>query len=169
MSKKEQIKDEKKEDKKNVKDEKDILIESLTNQVKELNDKNMRVQAEMINTIRRKDEELNRMLKYASEDIIKELLVVLDNFERALNTPDVTENSYMKGMQMIYENIVRILISNDVKELDCLGKEFNADYMAAVMKEKKEGAKENEVIEVLQKGYTYKDKIIRPAMVKVNG
>ena len=150
-----------------TKDEKDVLIENLTNQVKELTDKNMRVQAEMINTIRRKDEELNRMLKYASEDIIKELLVVLDNFERALKTD--SDSSYMQGMKMIYDSIVRILISNEVKELDCLGKEFNADYMAAVMKEKKEGAKENEVIEVLQKGYTYKDKIIRPAMVKVNG
>ena len=162
MSKKEQVEEIKEE-----KNEKDVLVENLTNQVKELTDKNMRVQAEMINTIRRKDEELNRILKYANEDIIKELLVVLDNFERALASD--SESSYMQGMKMIYENIVRILVSNEVKELDCLGKEFNADYMAAVMKEKKEGAKENEVIEVLQKGYMYKDKVIRPAMVKVNG
>lgn len=167
MSKKEEKKVENIEGTKN---EKDLLIENLTNQVKELTDKNMRVQAEMINTIRRKDEELNRMLKYASEDIIKELLIVIDNFERALNV-EVNEelSNYMQGMKMIYDNILRILTSNEVKEIDCLGKEFNADYMAAVMKEKKEGVKENEVIEVLQKGYTYKDKIIRPAMVKVNG
>lgn len=173
----EEIKEDIKEESKTKKEDKkinelNIQIESLTNQVKELEDKNMRISAEMINTLRRKEEETNRLLKYASEDIIKELLVVCDNFERALILDGNNENSevsnFLQGMQMIYNNIVKILNNNEVKEIEALGKEFDAEFHQAVMTDHVEGKGVNEVIEVMQKGYTYKDKVIRPAMVKVN-
>ena len=132
--------------------------------------KNMRIAAEMVNTLRRKDEETNRLLKYSNESLITELLPVIDNFERALNV-DATSNdveSYQKGMTMIYNSLKNILEKFEVKEIEAIDKEFDPSYHQAVMQEEKEGTKENIVIEVLQKGYTYKDKVIRPAMVKVS-
>ena len=130
----------------------------------------MRIAAEMVNTLRRKDEETNRLLKYSNESLITELLPVIDNFERALNV-DATSNdieSYQKGMTMIYNSLKNILEKFEVKEIEAIDKEFDPSYHQAVMQEEKEGTKENIVIEVLQKGYTYKDKVIRPAMVKVS-
>ena len=142
-------------------------IEELTNQVNELTDKNMRVQAEMINSLRRKDEENSRILRYKNEDILKELLIVCDNFERALLN-EKKDNNYSKGIEMIYNSIKKILLDNEVKEIDSLNKEFDPTFHQAVMEEEKEGFDSNIVIEVMQKGYTYKDKVIRPAMVKVS-
>lgn len=172
-NKNEEIKEEKKaeepkEHKKEHKKEK--KLEELQNEVNTLKDKNMRIAAEMVNTLRRKDEETNRLLKYSNESLITELLPVIDNFERALNV-DATSNdieSYQKGMTMIYNSLKNILEKFEVKEIEAIDKEFDPSFHQAVMQEEKEGTKENIVIEVLQKGYTYKDKVIRPAMVKVS-
>ena len=172
-NKNEEIKEEKKaEEPKEHKKEhkKDKKYEELQNEVNTLKDKNMRIAAEMVNTLRRKDEETNRLLKYSNESLITELLPVIDNFERALNV-DVTSTdveSYQKGMTMIYNSLKNILEKFEVKEIEAIDKEFDPSYHQAVMQEEKEGTKENIVIEVLQKGYTYKDKVIRPAMVKVS-
>lgn len=172
-NKNEEIKEEKKaEEPKEHKKEhkKDKKLEELQNEVNTLKDKNMRIAAEMVNTLRRKDEETNRLLKYSNESLITELLPVIDNFERALNV-DVTSTdveSYQKGMTMIYNSLKNILEKFEVKEIEAIDKEFDPSYHQAVMQEEKEGTKENIVIEVLQKGYTYKDKVIRPSMVKVS-
>ena len=172
-NKNEEIKEEKKaEEPKEHKKEhkKDKKLEELQNEVNTLKDKNMRTAAEMVNTLRRKDEETNRLLKYSNESLITELLPVIDNFERALNV-DATSNdieSYQKGMTMIYNSLKNILEKFEVKEIEAIDKEFDPSFHQAVMQEEKEGTKENIVIEVLQKGYTYKDKVIRPAMVKVS-
>lgn len=172
-NKNEEIKEEKKaEETKEHKKEhkKDKKYEELQNEVNTLKDKNMRIAAEMVNTLRRKDEETNRLLKYSNESLITELLPVIDNFERALNV-DATSNdieSYQKGMTMIYNSLKNILEKFEVKEIEAIDKEFDPSFHQAVMQEEKEGTKENIVIEVLQKGYTYKDKVIRPAMVKVS-
>lgn len=166
--KKEKKAEEPKEHKKEHK--KDKKLEELQNEVNTLKDKNMRIAAEMVNTLRRKDEETNRLLKYSNESLITELLPVIDNFERALNV-DATSNdieSYQKGMTMIYNSLKNILEKFEVKEIEAIDKEFDPSFHQAVMQEEKEGTKENIVIEVLQKGYTYKDKVIRPAMVKVS-
>lgn len=172
-NKNEEIKEEKKaEEPKEHKKEhkKDKKLEELQNEVNTLKDKNMRITAEMVNTLRRKDEETNRLLKYSNESLITELLPVIDNFERALNVDAKTVDveSYQKGMTMIYNSLKNILEKFEVKEIEAIDKEFDPSYHQAVMQEEKEGTKENIVIEVLQKGYTYKDKVIRPAMVKVS-
>ena len=172
-NKNEKIKEEKKaEEPKEHKKEhkKDKKLEELQNEVNTLKDKNMRIAAEMVNTLRRKDEETNRLLKYSNESLITELLPVIDNFERALNVDAKTTDieSYQKGMTMIYNSLKNILEKFEVKEIEAIDKEFDPSYHQAVMQEEKEGTKENIVIEVLQKGYTYKDKVIRPAMVKVS-
>lgn len=172
-NKNEEIKEEKKaEEPKEHKKEhkKDKKLEELQNEINTLKDKNMRITAEMVNTLRRKDEETNRLLKYSNESLITELLPVIDNFERALNVDAKTVDveSYQKGMTMIYNSLKNILEKFEVKEIEAIDKEFDPSYHQAVMQEEKEGTKENIVIEVLQKGYTYKDKVIRPAMVKVS-
>ena len=172
-NKNEEIKEEKKaEEPKEHKKEhkKDKKLEELQNEVNTLKDKNMRIAAEMVNTLRRKDEETNRLLKYSNESLITELLPVIDNFERALNVDAKTTDieSYQKGMAMIYNSLKNILEKFEVKEIEAIDKEFDPSFHQAVMQEEKEGTKENIVIEVLQKGYTYKDKVIRPAMVKVS-
>ena len=172
-NKNEEIKEEKKaEEPKEHKKEhkKDKKLEELQNEVNTLKDKNMRIAAEMVNTLRRKDEETNRLLKYSNESLITELLPVIDNFERALNVDAASNDieSYQKGMTMIYNSLKNILEKFEVKEIKAIDKEFDPSFHQAVMQEEKEGTKENIVIEVLQKGYTYKDKVIRPAMVKVS-
>lgn len=172
-NKNEEIKEEKKaEEPKEHKKEhkKDKKLEELQNEINTLKDKNMRIAAEMVNTLRRKDEETTRLLKYSNESLITELLPVIDNFERALNVDAKTTDieSYQKGMAMIYNSLKNILEKFEVKEIEAIDKEFDPSYHQAVMQEEKEGTKENIVIEVLQKGYTYKDKVIRPAMVKVS-
>ena len=172
-NKNEEIKEEKKaEETKEHKKEhkKDKKYEELQNEVNTLKDKNMRIAAEMVNTLRRKDEATHRLLKYSNESLITELLPVIDNFERALNVDAKTTDieSYQKGMTMIYNSLKNILEKFEVKEIEAIDKEFDPSYHQAVMQEEKEGTKENIVIEVLQKGYTYKDKVIRPAMVKVS-
>ncbi len=168
----EEIKEEPKKEKKEKKDsKKNKQIEELQNEINSLKDKNMRVTAEMVNTLRRKDEEMSRIMKYSNESLILELLPVIDNFERALSTNNNLSDeviNYQKGINMIYNNIKNILDKFEVKEIDALGKEFDPSYHQAVMQEEKKDTPSNIVIEVMQKGYTYKDKVIRPVMVKVS-
>ena len=161
---------ENKKEKKDHKSKEKKLIEELQNQVAILNDKNMRVTAEMLNTVRRKDEEVQRLLKYSNEGLILEILPIIDNFERALSIKIENEDiiNYQKGMKMIYDSLVNVLTKFEVKEIDCLNKEFDPTYHQAVMTEEKEGTNPGIIIEVMQKGYIYKDKVIRPAMVKVS-
>lgn len=166
----EEVKEEKKESKKEKKNKYIEEIKLLEEKVKELEDKNIRVTAEMVNSLRRKEEENNRLMKYASESLILDILSTIDNFERALSvkSDNADIENYQKGFDMIYQNLVNTLNKYEVKEIECLGQEFDPTYHQAVMTEHVDGKKENEIIEVLQKGYTYKDKVIRPAMVKVN-
>ena len=169
----ETIGEEKKKEEKPKKEKKNKdkeLINELQNKIKELEDKNIRVTAEMVNSLRRKEEENTRLMKYASESLILDLLTTIDNFERALSVTSENQDiqNYQKGFNMIHDNLINTLNKYEVKEIECLGLEFDPTYHQAVMTEHVDGKKENEIIEVLQKGYTYKDKVIRPAMVKVN-
>jgi len=166
----EEVKVEEKETKKEKKNKEKELIEALNLKVKELEDKNLRISAEMINTLRRKDEDTARVMKYANESLIEDILNVVDNFDRALNQNSNSEDvvNYQKGMKMIYDNLINILEKYEVKEIEALDKEFDPTYHQAVMTEKADGKESNIVIEVLRKGYIYKDKVIRPAMVKVS-
>lgn len=137
-----------------------------------LNDKLIRLQAELINYRRRKEEETARMLKYQGEDLIKALLPIVDDFERAIKMDDdnLTDelSKFLSGFKMMYGNLENIFISNEIKAIDCLHQPFDPHYHQAVLTDKNEAYDSGIVTEVLTKGYTYKDKVIRPAMVKVN-
>lgn len=146
--------------------------EFLKEELQKEKEKNMRIQAEMINFKKRKEEETSNLLKYANEDLVSELLPVIDNFERAIkmDNDDLSDDvsKFLEGFKMIYGNLINILNKLDVKEIEASGIEFDPKYHQAVLTEKDESKPSGVVLEVLQKGYMYKDKVIRPAMVKVN-
>lgn len=152
--------------------ESDALIADLNNQIITLKETLLRNQAELQNYKRRKEEETDRILKYKNEDLIKELLNVVDNFERAIKMDDNDlsdeVSKFLSGFKLIYGNTVNILNKFDVKEIASEGVEFDPTYHHAVLTEHDEAKPAGVVLEVLQKGYTYKDRVVRPAMVKVN-
>lgn len=142
--------------------------EALKKQNQELNDKVLRLSAEMQNMRRRYDETISNMAKYEGKDLILKLLPIVDNFERAI-AMDTTENEkYLEGFKMIYTNMITTLKSIGVEEIDCLHKPFDPKFMEAVLTEEIIEEEQGIVLDVLQKGYMYKDKLLRPAMVKVN-
>ena len=163
---------EKEEKHKNKKEEINKKEEFLKEELQKEKEKNMRIQAEMINFKKRKEEETSNLLKYANEDLVSELLPVIDNFERAIkmDNDDLSDevSKFLEGFKMIYGNLINILNKLDVKEIEASGIEFDPKFHQAVLTEKDENKPSGVVLEVLQKGYMYKDKVIRPAMVKVN-
>lgn len=147
-------------------------LEKTKNELVMTQEKALRASAEMMNFKRRKEEETSYMLKYASEDVIKSLLPVIDNFERGikLDDSDLSDevSKFLSGFKMIYSNFISILNKYEVKEIEANGIEFDPNFHQAVLMEHDENKPSGVVLEVLQKGYMYKDKVIRPAMVKVN-
>src|SRR5574344_1390469 len=147
-------------------------IEKLKQELNLMNEKVLRLSAETQNFKRRKEEETAVMLKYANEDIVRELLPIVDNFERAIKMDDNDlsdeVSKFLEGFKMIYTSLIGTFNKLEISEIDCLGKEFDPVYAEAVLVEHDETKPENVVLEVLTKGYMYKDKVIRPAMVKVN-
>lgn len=151
---------------------KEKLNEAL-NKISELEDKLIRKDAEMVNYRKRKEEEVNKMLKFCHEDMIKDILPIMDNFERAIVEDEnkelsEAEKNYRNGIKMIYSHLANVLEKFDVKPIDGSNKPFDPVYHNAIMLEKREGVKPGMVIEVLQKGYLLKDKVIRTAMVRVS-
>jgi molecular chaperone GrpE len=150
---------------------KECHCEENEKKIKQLEEALLVSKADLVNYRKRKDEETSKMLKYASEDLIKSLLPVVDNFERAimLDDDDLTDelSKFLKGFKMIYGNLENILRENEVKQIDGVNKPFDPNYHQAVLTEKTDGEK-GIVLDVMQKGYIYKEKVIRPAMVKVS-
>ena len=135
-----------------------------------LTDKLQRTQAEMINFKRRKEEETSLRLKYCNEDLLLKFIGITDNFERALNMDDISPEAikYRDGFKIMYANMLEILKSYEVTEIEVFGKPFDPKLSEALLVEHSDEYDSGVVIEVLQKGYMYKDKILRPAMVKIN-
>ncbi len=146
--------------------------ELLSKRIKDLEDALLRSQAELLNYKKRKDEETSRILKYAETDILEGFLPILDNFERAISMDDNNfgdeTSKFLEGFRMVYNQTRTLLEKFEVKEIDCLDKEFDPAYAQAVVVEKDETKEPGVVLEVFQKGYMYKDRILRIAMVKVN-
>ena len=165
----------KKHDKKKEKQEKHKYKEKIEELKEELKKKDQEVlvaKADLINYRKRKDEEVARMLKFCNEDLIKQILPIMDNFERAIKLDDDNlddeVSKFLEGFKMIYCNMQNIIGNFEVKQIDGANKPFDPNYHNAIIVEQKEGVEPGIVLEVLQKGYIYKDKVIRPAMVKVS-
>ena len=147
-------------------------ITKLTDENKKLVEKVQLAQAELINYRRRKDEEVSSMLKYANVDLVTEILNVVDNFERAVNHAEKSTNDevkkYNEGINLIYTNLKSILQKFGVEEINNVGSIFNPNEEQALLTDCVEDKDDEVVLEVLQKGYKLKDRVIRPASVKIN-
>ena len=144
----------------------------LQEEIDSLKDKYLRANAEMQNMRRRMEEEKASLLKYEGEELIKKLLPIIDNFERAIQMDDTNledeVSKFLSGFKMIYGNLSDTLKNYEVEVMDILNKPFDPNTMEAVLMEEAPGVEPNTVVDVLQKGYTYKGKVIRHAMVKVS-
>lgn len=153
-------------------DENAATLNLLNNRIKELEDALLRSQAELLNYRKRKDEETARILKYAEEDVLKGFLPILDNFERAIQMDDNNfgdeASKFLEGFRMVYNQTKNLLEKFEVKEINCLDKEFDPATSQAISTEKNENKPSGIVLKVYQKGYMYKDKVLRLAMVIVN-
>ncbi|MUV39585.1 Protein GrpE [Lentibacillus sp. JNUCC-1] len=142
---------------------------SLKNEKDQLQERLLRVQAEFDNFKKRSQKEKEAERMYKSQDLAQEILPVLDNFNRALAVETNEENkSFLEGMNMINNQLVNALESAGVKGIDAVGEPFDPNLHHAVMQVEDDQYEANTVVEELQKGYMLKDRVIRPAMVKVN-
>jgi len=128
-----------------------------------------RTMAEFDNFRKRTIKEKAAMYENGAKEILEKIIPVIDNFERALSsvTEEEKESPFTKGIEMIYKQLMSTLKDIGVEEIEAIGNEFDPNLHHAVSHEENEEYGENEVIEVLQKGYMYKDKVLRYSMVKV--
>jgi molecular chaperone GrpE len=163
------VKEEKHHKKENKKEklleEKNKLLEEALAQEQ---DKTLRLNAELQNIQRHREEDIQRLLKYEGEELLKSLLPVIDNFERALSMENEENKEFLTGFNMIYKKLIEILDNYKVEVINQKDVEFDPSIHQAVATEHVDGVNENQVLDILQKGYKYKDKLLRPAMVKVS-
>ena len=147
-------------------------ILSLEEENKKLVDQVKRAQAELINYRTRKDKEISDTLKYCNQSLITDLIPIVDNFERAIklddNNLDDELSKFLTGFKMIYSSLFSVLKNYGVEEISRQGEIFDPAQEQALLTDKVEELEDEAVIEVLQKGYKLKDRVIRAASVKIN-
>jgi molecular chaperone GrpE len=143
--------------------------ENLEKEVQELNQRLMRIAADFDNYRKRTRMEKEEFMKYANSNLISDLLPVLDNFQRALDIKEPNEEvkKFLAGMEMIYRQLMQILEQAGLVPINALGETFDPQKHEAVMQVEDSSAPDNSILEDLRCGYMYKDKVIRPSMVKV--
>ena len=148
--------------KKDKKDKRDEQIEALTDRVK-------RQMAEFENFRKRTEKEKSSMYEMGAKSVVEKILPVIDNFERGLDTvpADEADSPFTEGMRMIYKQLMTELDSIGVKPIEALGTEFNPDFHNAVMQVESEEYESGHVAQELQKGYMYRDTVVRHSMVAV--
>ena len=144
------------------KDKKDEKIEELT-------DKLTRQMAEFDNFRKRTEKEKSQMYEVGAKDIIEKIIPVVDNFERGLDAvkEEEKEDPFVQGMEKVYKHLVNTLEGIEVKPIEAVGQPFDPNFHNAVMHVEDENFGENIVAEEFQKGYTYRDSVVRHSMVKV--
>ena len=159
----EETKDKKKKaSRKPKKDARDEKIEELTDRV-------TRQMAEFDNFRKRTEKEKAAMYEIGAKSVVEKLLPIVDNFERGFTTvaEEDKEDSFVKGMEMVYKQIMTMFETIGVKPIEAVGQEFNPDLHNAVMHVEDDSVGENIIVEEFQKGYTYHDAVVRYSMVKV--
>lgn len=148
--------------KKEKKDPKDLQIEELTDKVR-------RNLAEFDNYRKRTEKEKSAMFEMGAKDIVERILPVIDNFERGLASipEDAKESAFASGMEMIYKQLLKTLEEAGVKPIEAVGQPFDPNFHNAVMHIEDENLGENVVSQELQKGYMYRDSVVRHSMVQV--
>ena len=147
------------------KEKKDPMQEKLD----ELNDKVMRQMAEFDNFRRRSEKEKQAMFETGAKSVIEKLLPIVDNFERGLAAipEEEAKTAFAEGMQKVYRQLMDELEKLEVKPIEAVGQEFDPNFHNAVMHVEDEEAGDNVVVEELQKGYMYRENVVRHSMVKV--
>ncbi|MGN0316664.1 MAG: nucleotide exchange factor GrpE [Lachnospira sp.] len=137
--------------------------------IADLQDRIKRQMAEFDNFRKRTEKEKSSMFEMGATDIIKKLLPIVDNFERGFKTvsDEQMEDPFVKGMDMVYKQMIKMLEDSGVSIIEAVGVEFNPDLHNAVMHVEDETVGENIIVEEFEKGYTYRDTVIRHSMVKV--
>lgn len=144
-------------------------IETLEKEKEENFNRMLRIQAEFDNFKKRTAKEKEADRKYKAQELVNELLPAVDNFERALQVEVTDETkSLIDGITMVYNQVLEALKSQGVETIETEGKEFDPNIHHAVMQVEDDSIESGIVVEELQKGYMLKDRVIRPAMVKVN-
>lgn len=157
-------------DKKEEADSSEMKIKKLELELQEWKNSYTRKLAEFQNFTKRKEAEVFEMKKYASENIIVKLLDNIDNLERAVDASKESKNfdSLVEGVNMILNNLKYLLKEEGVEEIETENKKFDPYEHQAMMTEQKEELENDDIVQVFQKGYKLKGKVIRPAMVTVN-
>ena len=137
--------------------------------IEELTDRLTRQMAEFDNFRKRTEKEKSQMYEVGAKDIIEKILPVVDNFERGLDAvpEEEKEDPFIQGMEKVYKQFMTVLESVEVKPIEALGNQFDPNFHNAVMHVEDENFGENEVAEEFQKGYMYRDSVVRHSMVKV--
>ena len=145
-------------------------VDKLEEELKQSEDKYLRLYAEFENFKRRKNKEIEINNVYKSQKVITEILPSLDNLERALQVESDNEEikSLLKGVEMVYEGLLNVLKSEGVELIETENAQFDPNYHHAVMQEEDSEKESGAILDTFQKGYKLKDRVIRPAMVKVN-
>ena len=143
--------------------------EKVQAQIAEANDRYTRLFAEFDNFRKRTDKEKSQMFAMGARDVVEKILPIVDSFERGLGTvpEDKKEDSFVVGMDKVYKQFMQILEGMGVTPIEAVGKEFDPNFHNAVMHVDDESVGENIVVEEFQKGYMYKESLLRPSMVKV--
>lgn len=147
-----------------------VKIAELEAKLEDADNRYLRLQADFDNFRRRSRIELEASAKYRAQSVITDLLPAIDNFERAMKMEVDNEQakSLMQGVEMVYRSLLDALKNEGVEAIEAVGKEFDPHLHQAVMQAEDENYNSNIVVEEFQKGYMLKDRVIRPAMVKVN-
>ena len=145
-------------------------IAELESQVKEWQDKFLRKAAEFENYKRRTENDQFNLINYAAESFITKLLPVIDDFERSLQhiDDDNSIDAVKKGIKLVYEKLLKVLDEQGVKKMQVEGQPFNVEYHDALMQKKDDSVPSHTVLEEIEKGYLYKDKVLRHAKVIVS-
>lgn len=151
-------------------DQAQLKIAELETKLEDADNRYLRLQADFDNFRRRSRIELEASAKYRAQSVITDLLPAIDNFERAMKMEVDNEQakSLMQGVEMVYRSLLDALKNEGVEVIEAVGKEFDPHLHQAVMQAEDENYGSNIVVEEFQKGYMLKDRVIRPAMVKVN-
>ena len=145
-------------------------VDKLEEELKQSEDKYLRLYAEFENFKRRKNKEIETNNVYKSQKVITEILPSLDNLERALQVESDNEEikSLLKGVEMVYEGLLNVLKTEGVELIETENAQFDPNYHHAVMQDEDSEKESGAILDTFQKGYKLKDRVIRPAMVKVN-
>ncbi|MEC9049255.1 MAG: nucleotide exchange factor GrpE, partial [Candidatus Neomarinimicrobiota bacterium] len=143
-------------------------IKSLEMQLEEAKDKHLRLKAEFDNFRRRKADELSALLKYDGENVIKGFIPIMNDLDRMLDSSNATNESLKDGMKLVDAKIQKFLESLDVKSFGEIGDEMDAEIHDAMMTQTDESMDDHVILSVFEKGYSYRDKVIRHAKVIVN-